>query len=81
MYTVRCADPLHAAMIKDSDSSVRVVANQVSDPAIYLEGDSVTFTCPPGLILTGPSTSRCLGNGEWEPDLRTSQPTCRGACY
>ena len=73
---MRCADPLHATMIQDSDSSVRVAANQ--EPAVYLEGSNVTFTCPPGLVLTGPSTSRCLGNGEWEPHL---QVTCKGAHY
>lgn len=73
---MRCVDPLHATMIQDS---VRVAADE--QPAIYLEGSNVTFTCPPGLVLTGPSTSRCLGNGKWEPDLRTTQVTCKGACY
>ena len=38
-----------------------------SDPAI--QGTNITFTCPPGLVLTGPDTSTCMGNGEWEPDL------------
>ena len=32
-----------------------------------LEGTNVTFSCPPGLILTGPNTSTCMRNGEWEP--------------
>ena len=72
-------DPLYAIMIQDSDSLVRVAANEES--AIYLEGSNVTFTCPPGLVLTGPNTFRCLGSGEWEPDLRTTQVTCKGACY
>ena len=33
-----------------------------------LEGQSITYTCPNGYILTGPNTSVCTGNGEWEPD-------------
>ena len=29
----------------------------------------MTFSCPPGLVLTGPIASTCMRNGEWEPDL------------
>ena len=36
------------------------------DPAV--EGANVTFTCLPGLVLTGPNTTTCMENGEWEPD-------------
>jgi hypothetical protein len=36
------------------------------DPA--LEGQTITFTCPPGQILNGSNLSMCMGNGEWEPD-------------
>ena len=36
------------------------------DPA--LEGQNITFTCPPGQMLNGSNTSTCMGNGEWEPD-------------
>ena len=39
-------------------------------PALDVEGASVTFACPPGLMLSGPNTSTCIGNGEWEPDPR-----------
>ena len=77
---MRCADPLHATMIQDLDSSVRVVANQ-EPAAVYLGGNKVTFTCLPGLVLTGCNTSRYLGNGEWEPDLHTAQVICKGAWY
>ena len=37
-------------------------------PAI--EGANVTFSCPPGRILTGPNVATCMRNGEWEPDLQ-----------
>ena len=33
-----------------------------------LEGTNITFSCPPGLILTGPNTSTCMRNGNWEPN-------------
>ena len=33
----------------------------------HLEGQIITYTCPPGFIQTGPNASVCTGNGEWEP--------------
>ena len=35
-----------------------------------IEGSNVTFSCPPELVLIGPNSSTCMGNGEWEPDPR-----------
>ena len=40
-----------------------------------LEGSNITLACPPGMVLKGPSTSSCLGSGEWEPDPRDSKCT------
>ena len=40
-----------------------------------LEGQIITFTCPPGQILNGSNTSTCMGNGEWEPDPREVECT------
>ena len=37
-----------------------------TDPA--LEGQSITFACPPYWTLNGSNSSTCMGNGEWEPD-------------
>ena len=34
------------------------------------EGSTVSFSCPPGFVLTGPDSATCTGNGEWEPDPR-----------
>ena len=33
-----------------------------------IEGQFITYTCPPGFILIGPNTSVCKGNREWVPD-------------
>ena len=52
----------------------RVFVTEYSDPA--LEGDSVTFGCPPGLIMVGSNTSTCMENGQWNPDPATA--TCKG---
>ena len=36
------------------------------DPA--LEGEIITFTCLLGLEFSGPISSMCMRNGEWDPD-------------
>jgi hypothetical protein len=38
------------------------------DPA--LEGQTITFFCPPGQTLNGSNSATCMGNGEWEQDPR-----------
>ena len=45
-----------------------------TDPLI--EGNTISLLCPHGLTLTGPDTSTCMSNGEWEPDIRNV--TCVG---
>ena len=45
-----------------------------ADPA--LEGQTITFTCPPGQILNESNSSTCRGNREWEPD--PSEIECTG---
>ena len=40
-------------------TSVRAVG--LKDPA--LEGQSITYTCPPAS-----NSSTCMGDGKWEPD-------------
>ena len=47
-----------------------------ADRDTFLEGTNITFTCSPGLVLTGPNTSTCMGNGEWEPNPREVE--CKG---
>ena len=66
-FTANCASPIQLL-------NERVVITNYSPPAI--EGTNISFSCPPGLVPTGPSTSMCMGNGEWEPD--PSQVRCNG---
>ena len=40
-----------------------------------LEGQIITYACPPGQILNGSNMSTCMRNGEWEPDPREVQCT------
>ena len=42
-----------------------VIAAGYIDPAV--EGTTVTFHCPPGLVLDEINSSTCMENGEWEP--------------
>ena len=47
-----------------------------ADSNLTLEGTNITFSCPPGMVLTGPTTATCTGTGEWEPDPTEVQ--CKG---
>ena len=69
-YTVKCDHPLQTAAFDEKFPQVV----EFNDPA--LEQTTVTFSCPPGLVLTGPNSSTCMGNGEWEPDPR--EVKCKG---
>lgn len=44
-----------------------VTVSGYTDPAV--EETTVTFHCPPGLVLDGTNSSMCMENGEWEPAL------------
>ena len=60
-YAAKCSNPLE---LFHTD----VITVGYKDPA--LEGDSITFICPTGAILSGPISSTCMENEEWEPDPR-----------
>ena len=64
----KCGYPLVA------DNSPRITGYH--DPA--LEGATLTFSCPPGKILTGPNMTICMKNGEWEPDPQVEGIKCAG---
>ena len=58
-YAGKCSNPLKLVHID-------VITVGYEDPA--LERANITFICPTGTIFTGPNSSTCMGNGEWEPD-------------
>ena len=59
------------------NDSVNITGNTQDIPV--MEGTTISFSCHPGLILGGPNSSTCMGNGEWEPDPREVE--CRGKLY
>ena len=73
MITVACRDILN----EFPDNNVSTVTVSGHEP--LLEGESIIFTCPPKWALTGPNSTRCMGNGEWEPDPR--EVMCKGKAY
>ena len=65
-----CGHPLQNATFLDD---ILMITGYV-EPA--MEGATVTFECPPQYVITGPNTTTCMGNGEWEPDPREVE--CNG---
>ena len=63
--TGKCSNPLEL-------THINVMVLGYEEPS--LEGNSVTFACPAGLIPTGSYSSTCMRNGEWEPNPR--EVTC-----
>ena len=41
--------------------------------------ESVRLSCPPKLMLTGPNSTTCMENGEWEPNPREVE--CKGKVH
>ena len=59
--TVTCDQPMQLL----NHPVVMVSGSQDSPP---IEGQFITYTCPPGFVLIGSNTSICTGNRKWEPD-------------
>ena len=60
----KCLDTFHEGFLHSADRNV------------FLKGTNITFSCPPGLVLSGPNTSTCMENGEWEPT--SEEVECKG---
>ena len=69
MHTVTCDQPTQ--LVNDL---VGVINGSQDNP--HIKGQLITYICPPGFVQTGPNTSTCTGNGEWDPDPR--RVTCIG---
>ena len=65
---MRCPNPVAEI------SNVNIIIADYGDAPI--EGTRITFSCLQGLILSGSNTSTCMGDGNWEPDLKAIQ--CNG---
>ena len=64
LYTVTCDLP---SQLLAGPVTINVEAESRVIP--YGEGEFITYMCIlSGHTLTGPNTSVCTGNGEWEPD-------------
>ena len=61
MYIGKCSNPLTLV-------NASVIVEGYEDQS--LEGENIMFSCPSGLVMIGPNTATCIGNGEWEPDPR-----------
>ena len=74
-----CGHP-ESQLLSTNDSVPRVDG---LDDILPIGGSTVTFSCPPGLVLIGLNSATCTENGEWEPDL--SELMCTGKscllCY
>ena len=68
-----CQDVILAGKCGDPMEQTTALAEGYVDPA--LEGQTITFICPRGLILSGSNSSTCMENGEWEPDPREVECT------
>ena len=74
MHAVTCDHPLTQLQ---NHLIVDMVSGSQDRP--LTEGQSITYSCPPGFRLNGPNVSACIGNGEWEPD--PGEVECIGAIY
>ena len=64
----KCSDPMEVTNAR---------ALGYVDPA--LEGQNITFICPsPQQEISGPNSSICMENGEWDPD--PGKVECTGEC-
>ena len=63
-------------LFQDPDIIVFVVSGYINESEPVMEGTTVNYTCPSGLVHSGPSSSICTENGEWEPDPR--EVVCKG---
>ena len=67
-----CDHPFQDKVSLNNNDSI--IIDGYMDPALV--GAVLSFDCPPQYVLVGPTTTTCMGNGEWEPDPR--EVKCKG---
>ena len=60
-FIAKCEYP----SLDNVDNSVKIA--DYHSPA--LEGDTLTFSCPPGKTLIGSNITTCMENGEWDSNM------------
>lgn len=58
-FSAKCSNP---------EAEVTNLIQVIGYTGLALEGTNITFSCPPGLLLTGCGMATCKHNGLWEPD-------------
>ena len=53
-----------------SNVDIIPLTSDIEDTMPVMEGFVVGFSCRSEFILSGPNSSTCRKNGEWEPDPR-----------
>ena len=59
---------------------VRVIG-EIQDMTPVMEGFNVSFSCHSEFVLSGPNSSTCTKNGEWEPYPREIECRQKGIVY
>ena len=59
-------------------TTVRILRVKGTNRTILVAGDSVSFKCYSGLLLSGPNMTTCMQDGMWYPDPREVE--CRNTC-
>ena len=76
LYIAKCGLPNLLPMCPVSYCNDSVQNIEGYDDIIPVEGSTITFSCPLGLVLSGSNSATCTENGEWEPD--PTQLICTG---
>ena len=55
-----------SAKCRNPEPDVTNLIQVIGNTSLALEGTNITFSCPPGLLLTGCGMSTCKSDGLWD---------------
>ena len=58
-----------------------MVIGDIQDMMPVMEGFNISFSCRSEFKLSGPTSSTCIRNGEWEPDPKEVECRHKGLNY